>query len=229
MLANSSRVFQEPVAQHMLAFMLAWARQLPLTMAHQRGDRRWPKDKVRRRSFLLNGQSAVLVGYGSIAARLVALLAPFGMKLTGLRRRVRDDEAIAVLAMDDPRTDGVLAQADHVINLLPASPSTRRWFDGKRLAGLKRGAVFYNGGRGTKVDQDALVRCLDSEHLAAAFLDVADPEPLPPEHPLWTAPNCTITPHSAGGHHDEHERLLDHFLANLARFETREALEDRVY
>ena len=93
---------------------------------------------------------------------------------------------------------------------------------------MKRGAVFYNIGRGTTVDQDALGEALRSGQLRAAYLDVTDPEPLPPEHPLWTTPNCVITPHTAGGHADEWVRLVKHFLVNLRRHEAGQPLLDRV-
>ncbi len=78
------------------------------------------------------------------------------------------------------------------------------------------------------LDQDALKRELDSGKLAAAYLDVTYPEPLPPDHPLWTTPNCYITPHSGGGHSNEKERQVKHFLANLRRFEQGEELVNRV-
>jgi len=93
---------------------------------------------------------------------------------------------------------------------------------------LKRGAIVYNIGRGVTLDQDALKRELNSGRLAAAYLDVTHPEPLPPDHSLWTTPNCFITPHSGGGHSNEKERQVKHFLANLRRFEQGEELIDRV-
>jgi phosphoglycerate dehydrogenase-like enzyme len=98
----------------------------------------------------------------------------------------------------------------------------------QRFAVVKPGARFYNIGRGTTVDQDALLRVLESGTLALAYLDVTDPEPLPSEHPLWTAPNCYITPHTAGGHKGEFERLVQHFLGNLRLFEQDEALRGQV-
>ena len=98
----------------------------------------------------------------------------------------------------------------------------------RRLACFKTGSRFYNVGRGTTVDQTALLESLQSRRLNAAYLDVTDPEPLPPEHPLWTAPNCFITPHTAGGRHDQDEALVDHFLANLAAFQAGRPLADRV-
>jgi phosphoglycerate dehydrogenase-like enzyme len=78
------------------------------------------------------------------------------------------------------------------------------------------------------VDQPALIEALESGRLDAAYLDVTDPEPLPPEHPLWTLPNCFITPHTAGGRHDQDEALVEHFLNNLAAFEAGTSLTDRV-
>jgi phosphoglycerate dehydrogenase-like enzyme len=93
---------------------------------------------------------------------------------------------------------------------------------------MKSDAVFYNIGRGQTVDQAALAEALNGGRLAGAYLDVTDPEPLPAGHALWTARNCYITPHTAGGHEDEFERLVRHFLENLARYERGEPLRDRV-
>ncbi len=93
---------------------------------------------------------------------------------------------------------------------------------------MKPEAIFYNIGRGTTVDQTALLSALESRRIAGAYLDVTEPEPLPIEHPLWSTPNCYITPHMAGGHATEFLRLVDHFLDNLQRFETREQLKDQV-
>jgi phosphoglycerate dehydrogenase-like enzyme len=93
---------------------------------------------------------------------------------------------------------------------------------------MKTGAVFYNIGRGTTVNQSSLDSALRSGRLAAAYLDVTDPEPLPPDHLLWAAPNCFITPHIGGGHGDESLTLVSHFLENLKRFEAGEAMLDRI-
>jgi phosphoglycerate dehydrogenase-like enzyme len=167
-----------------------------------------------------------LVGYGAIANRLVELLAPFKMQLIGFRRNIRGDEPIRMASID--KIDEFLPQADHVIDILPASESTNHFFNADRFARMKRSAIFYNIGRGTTVDQAALIAALTTGHIGAAYLDVTTPEPLPPEDPLWTAPNCFITPHTAGGHDDESARLVRHFLDNLARFTGEQPLIDRV-
>ncbi len=227
-LTKSSMVHDEPCAEHVLAFMLAHARQLPDAVAAQIGPRTWDTPGIRARSRLLTGQSVVMVGFGSIARRLCQLLAPFAMKIVGVRRRPIGDEPVPMLSTEDPTLPAQLGAADHVIDILPASPHTNLWFGAARLAMLKPGAVFYNIGRGSTVDQVALGARLHEGQLAAAYLDVTVPEPLPPDHPLWSAPRCTITPHTAGGFHDEGVALVQHFLDNLARFADGQALRDRV-
>jgi phosphoglycerate dehydrogenase-like enzyme len=228
-LTKSSLVYANPCAEHVLSFMLAWARQLPLAFEEQRNARGWPQDQMRRRSVPLTDQSIVLFGFGSIGARLVELLTPFTDELTGVRRSVHGNEPIETLRFSDPRLKERLGVADHVVNLLPGTPDTTGFFGAELFAAFKSGAVFYNIGRGATVRQDALLGALESGRLAAAFLDVTDPEPLPPEHALWSAPNCFITPHTAGGHHDEGDRLVDHFITNFERFARSEPVLDRAF
>jgi phosphoglycerate dehydrogenase-like enzyme len=225
-LTTSSFVYDEPCAQHALAMMLGLARQLPAALDVQRQTRAWPQAELRAQSRLLNGQTALLLGFGAIAERLAAMLAPFDMELIGVRRQVKGNEPIPTVALD--RLEEYLPLADHVVNLLPGNASTGKLMDARRFGRMKPGALFYNIGRGATVDQEALLAALASGRLAAAYLDVTDPEPLPPEHPLWTAPNCWITPHTAGGADVEMTRLVEHFLTNLKRFTAGEALLNQV-
>jgi phosphoglycerate dehydrogenase-like enzyme len=222
---NSSSVYDEPCAQHALAMILAASRQLGAAYVEQR-EQAWNLGPLRLGSTLLRDQSAVLVGYGAIARRLVQLLQPFGMTLLGVRRRPRGDEPIAMIPT--PQLDARLGEFDHVVNILPLSESTRGFFSAQRLGQMKRGATFHNIGRGDTVDQDALIARLHDGHLGAAYLDVTTPEPLPRGHPLWTAPRCYITPHTAGGWHDEPMGLLRHLAANVRRLQAGEPLLDRI-
>lgn len=228
-LTNSSHVYDEPCAQHLAAMILALARNLPGCLENQRASRGWPDWPERSRSTsLLNEQTALIYGFGAIARRLVEILAPLRMRLIGVRRQPRGDEGIPML--DEQAADAMLGEADHVINILPASPATHRFFDAARFARFKPGARFYNIGRGATVDQDALAAALDEgARLDAAYLDVTDPEPLPPAHPLWRTPRCYITPHFGGGHAGETKRLVAHFLANLVAFKAGGELSDRIY
>jgi phosphoglycerate dehydrogenase-like enzyme len=217
---NSSHVYDAPCAEHVLAFLLANARQLPRALRTRcaNGSPEWLG--LRRDSRLLQGQSLLLVGYGAIAERLIELLGPFRMRITAMRRTPRGDEKVAIVAPD--QVAGALAEADHVVNILPENAGSRGWFDAARFSQMKPGAVFHNIGRGTTVNQDDLAAALESGRLAAAWLDVTDPEPLPGDHALWTLDNCHITPHTAGGQFDETRVLIGHFLENFRRF-----LEDR--
>ena len=227
LITNSSSVYAEPCAQHVVAMIYSLARQLPGALDVQRTDRSWPMMPLRANSFLLGEQSALLLGFGAIGRRLVELLSPLGIRLSGYRRRPEGNEAIPMI--DEAGLAAELAAVDHVINLLPANPSTSHFCDERFFGGMKPGSIFYNIGRGSTVNQEALREALVNGHLRAAYLDVTDPEPLPPDHPLWTTPNCLITPHTAGGHHDEKERLVGHFLENLRRYQLNESLNDSIF
>ncbi|MBS0632756.1 MAG: D-2-hydroxyacid dehydrogenase [Verrucomicrobia bacterium] len=225
-LTNASGVFADPCAQHVLAQMLALGRQLPQSLRDQFTDRGWHYAERRYDSRLLTGQTVLLLGFGAIGRRLAELLAPFGVTLIAVRRQTRSERSVRIIP--EEAVSSALAQADHIVNILPENDATRNYVNARRLACAKPGARFYNVGRGVTVDQGALLDALQSGRLGAAYLDVTDPEPLPPDHPLWTAPNCFITPHTGGGRHDQDEALVRHFLANLAAFEQGGELADRV-
>ncbi len=226
LVTNSAHVYNEACADHVFSFMLAQSRRLPeglATPAFASGDA-WLRH--RDGCVPLRGQSVLIVGYGAIGERLVDLLAPYGMSIAGYRRRVRGDEPVRMV--DDTGLMDALGEADHVVNILPDSPSTRGFFNGTRLGLMKAGAVFYNIGRGRTVDQDALLARFSLDPGFYAWLDVTDPEPLPEGHPLRSESRCRITPHVAGGHRGESMTLIRHFLRNLRRFERGELLEDCV-
>ncbi len=227
-LTNSSAVYAEPCAEHVLAMMMALARQLPQCQDEQRESRAWKAGEHRARSRLLIGQTALLLGFGAIGRRLAELVEPFRMQVIAIRRHATTGDRHTVQIESTDRVDDLLPIADHVVNLLPANPSTEGFMSASRLARMKPSAIFYNIGRGTTVDRQALLVTLQSRRIAGAYLDVTEPEPLPPEHPLWSAPNCFITPHTAGGHDAEFHRLAGHFLENLGRFERGESLLGRV-
>lgn len=223
---NASAVFADPCAQHVLAMMLSLGRQLLPSHRDQLTDQSWHYEERRYHSRLLTGQSLLMLGYGAIGRRLTELLAPFGMTLYALRRQTRSETGVRIV----PETEltRVLPLVDHIVNILPANPATAGYVNARRLACCRPTAKFYNVGRGTTVDQPALAEALRSKKISAAYLDVMDPEPLPPAHELWTTPNCYITPHTAGGRHDQDETIVRHFLQNLAAYESGGAMTDRV-
>lgn len=228
-LTKSSAVYSEPCAQQVLAYMLADSRCLPSVLSNQMGPKRWPHAETRKQCRLLRDERVVIVGFGSIGARLVEMLRPFTSSIVGVRRKIAGNEGIEMLTHNDPAVAKALAEADHVVNVLPGIDTTENYFNATRLEQIRAGARFYNVGRGTTVDQETLIGMLQSGRLAAAWLDVTSPEPLPSDHKLWTTPHCYISPHSAGGHHNEGDRLVQHFIANLKQFERNEALTDRAF
>ena len=226
-LTKASAVFAEPAAEHVLAMILALDRQLLPTYQDQLADRSWHMEARRSASHLLLGRTVVLLGFGTIGRRVAELLAPFRCEIYAVRRQTRSELGVRIVPEAD--ISSVLGRADHIVNVLPDSEATKKWVNARRLACCQRGARFYNVGRGSTVDQDALLAALQSGAIGAAYLDVTEPEPLPPEHPLWTAPNCFITPHTAGGRNDQPEALVEHFLQNLAAFDKGQALTDRAF
>jgi phosphoglycerate dehydrogenase-like enzyme len=224
---NSSSVYADPCAQHLLAFMLSSARQIPAAVRAQAAGEGWIFDSLRPVCRILRGERVLIVGYGAIGKRLVELLAPFGVDTIAIRRTVRGDEPVPCYPVE--RLEEFLPSAEHVVNILPANEANTKLFDASKFATMKKGAQFYNIGRGTTVDQEALIVALESGQVGSALLDVTDPEPLPKDHPLWAAPSCTITPHIGGGYAGEERVVVDGFLENLRRFEAGEPLKDRVY
>ncbi len=227
---NMSSVFSDSCAQHLLAMMLALNRKLPASWADQQQPAphgpAWTYMDRRDVSDLLTNQTVLILSFGRIARRLVEMLKPFGMKIYALRRRAYSEPGVHVIA--EEQLSAVLPEVDHLVNILPHNASTDCYVNARRLALLKRGARFYNIGRGSTVDQNALMNALQEGRVGEAYLDVTEPEPLPPEHPLWRAANCHITSHTAGGHRHTERDLIDHFSKNLALFERREidAMQD---
>jgi phosphoglycerate dehydrogenase-like enzyme len=132
-----------------------------------------------------------VLGFGSIGRALQAMLAAFDCEVVGVARHARD----GVHAIDD--LAALLPSADVVVNLLPLTAATRGAFAAREFEAMRDGALYVNAGRGATTDTGALVAALQAQRIRAV-LDVVDPEPLPSEHPLWTAPGVMISPHSAG-------------------------------
>jgi phosphoglycerate dehydrogenase-like enzyme len=226
-LTNSSSAYADSCAQQALAAMLALNRGLLPAHRNQLEGRAWPQWPIREHMTRLTGQAVVLLGFGAIGRRLAALLRPFEVRLLALRRAAAADSG-GVRTIGAEALGPALAEADHVVNVLPLNEGTRGFMSADRLAGMKTGAAFYNIGRGATVDQEALLAELAKGRLRA-YLDVMTPEPLAADHPLWQLPNCLISPHIAGGDAEEERRLTDLFLANLESYLGGRPLTDRIF
>lgn len=220
---NSSGIHGENISEHILAMMLAFARQLPALI--RASEQHVWLDEVRSRTFELSGQTLHIVGYGHIGQVLGRKAKALGMRVTATRRGAgAGGDGVAESITGFERLPERLSQADHVAICLPQTPLTIGLFDAAMLSACKPGAYLYNIGRGPVVNTEALIAALDSGHLAGAGLDVTDPEPLPAESPLWRREDVIITAHTAGATPFFFERLFGIVAENLRRIEAGEPL-----
>ena len=224
-LCNARGVHDPAVTEWITAVILAQVRQLPRFMAAQRAGT-W--DPVR--SELLAGQTALIVGYGSIGESVDRVLTSIGVTTERIARRARPGVpnvpgVPGVMCMDD--LPEALPRADIVILLVPLTPATAGLVDAKFLARMHDGALLVNAARGSIVDTAALLAELQSGRLRAA-LDVTDPEPLPRGHRLWSAPGLLLTPHVAGAMTTAMPRVMALVKDQLARYAAGEPLHNVV-
>ena len=221
-LTNLAGFYDRAVAEAALAGILAFYRQLPRLLVAQPAAR-WIKSEVEPAIRALAGQRVLLLGAGGIARRLARVLAAFDAEVQFFSRTAR----IGALATP-AELDTALATTDLLINTLPHTPATIGFLDHARLARLKRDAVVVNVGRGSTLDEVALLALLDAGHLGGAVLDVTAIEPLPVGSPLWRHPRVLLTQHTGGRFPGETDRKIDVFLANVTRFERGEPLHSGV-
>jgi phosphoglycerate dehydrogenase-like enzyme len=221
LLTSANSVFAEPAAEHALALLLALGRDLPNQVRHGLAQR-WTKSTVCRD--LAQAQVALL-GLGSIGRAIAVRLGAFGARVTAFRRSAGAQCPPGVAAV---RGFDELAQAlpgsDAVVLALPATPATQGLLSRALLAALKPGALVVNVGRGSTIDQEALVEGLASGRIGGAGLDVTVPEPLPPGHPLWTLGNVLISRHSVNTSSGKPRRWTELVSAQLARWQRGEPL-----
>jgi phosphoglycerate dehydrogenase-like enzyme len=220
---NFRGIFNEHIAAHIMAFVLAFARGLhryfPLQMQHA-----WKPDPLDTGVVHLPSATALIVGVGGIGAETALKCAAFGMRVIGVDARRTDcPESVAELHAPE-RLDDLLPTADFVILTIPHTPETEGLMNAERFGRMKPSAFFINIGRGKTTRLHDLVAALSSGKLAGAGLDVFEEEPLPSDHPLWSSPNVLITPHTAGFGPFLDDRRLAIIIENGRRFVRNEPL-----
>jgi phosphoglycerate dehydrogenase-like enzyme len=209
--ASSSGVHATPLAEWSLFGILAFAKCLPELQRDQRAKRWAPKFRVDE----LRGSTVLVVGLGAIGREVARLAEAFGMHVLSVRRTEGD-------------LDELLPRADAVVVTLPLTDETRGLLDARRIARMKRGAIYVNVGRGAVADEAALAAALRDGHLRGAALDVFGEEPLPTDSPFWTLENVIVSPHIAALSAKENERIVDIFVENLRRYLAGEELLSRI-
>lgn len=217
---NMRGIFNEHISEHILAYLLMFARGLHVYLAQQREHLWQPGARV----VYLPEATAVVVGVGGIGGETARLLKELHMTVLGVDARL-EERPPYLDALHRPKAlDEVLPRGDFVIATVPETPATRGLFNAGRFARMKNNAFFINIGRGATTVLADLDAALRAGTLAGAGLDVYEVEPLPADHPLWDAPNAILTPHVAvaGPHIDE--RRTQVFLENCRRFDRGEPL-----
>lgn len=213
-------VFGPKIAEYVFAYVLAHHRKVIRRWLGER-DRRWQQTATDT----LEGRRMTIVGTGDIGSHIAKVAQAFGLRVAGVSRSGRSRDEFA--AMHSPGELGVaVSDADYVVNVLPATLATANLFAAPTFAAMPARAVFINVGRGSTVDEEALLNALGKGKIAAAVLDVFKEEPLPSEHPFWSMDNVRVTSHTAGI--TPPESVVDLFQDNYRRYRAGEPLRRRV-
>jgi len=233
-LSNMRGLFSDVIADHVMGYVLCFARNLHIYL-RQQAERRWapigdaaavtdfvtapgtvtPMDRAHQH---LSDLTLGIVGVGAIGAEIARRATAFGMTVIGVdpHPRAVPEARLQVQPMD--QLPQLLATADYTVIAAPHTPETEGLFNRALIQQMKPSAILINIGRGAIVRLDDLVAALEAGDIAGAALDVCEVEPLPSDHPLWTMPNVIITPHVAAASPRVPERHLETLLENVRRF-----------
>jgi phosphoglycerate dehydrogenase-like enzyme len=216
---SASGVLADQVAEHTIALMTGWCRSLPVFFRAQQ-----KKEFIRRPTRDLSRSTVGIVGFGGVGRRLAQLLKPFKTRILATDMFPLDQPRCVEALWPADRLDTLAAESDFVVLALPLNDATRGMIHAESLTKFKRGSVLVNVARGPLVVEADLVEALRTGHLAGAVMDVTDPEPLPPESPLWELPNVIITPHVGGQSARRIDNMTRLFCENLRRWQSNRPL-----
>ena len=229
-LTNASGVHAPAMAEHTTGMMVAMARDFIGAMRFQ-AQRKWGQQEIwdgPRRPRELAGAVVLIVGFGAVGKALAERLRVFGARIWAVTRSGHAAASLAERVFSTAQLCDALPEADYVVLAAPETPETHHMIGAPELSAMKRTAVLVNVARGSLVDQDALIAALESRTIGGAALDVATPEPLPPESRLWSLDNVLITPHTSGISERVWPRETELLLDNLGLWFRGEPLRNRV-
>jgi len=224
--SNAGDALTPSVATHAVSLALAVQRAFPaMAQAQARGE--WARDMQSRMTTPAEA-TCLIVGFGSIGKEVARLMRPFGARVVGVSRS-GTASPLADEIITDAQLRDYLPQADTIILAVPLDDKTRGLLGREELALCKKSVVIVNIARGGVIDTEALADALVTGAIGGAGLDVTDPEPLPPGHRLWKAPNLLISPHAAAACGPLlYKRIADVACANVERFLRGEAVQNVV-
>jgi len=230
LVSNSRGIQAAPIAEHVMGGLLLLSRRFNLLLQAQQ-ERRWIQNELTSNKWpwSLKGRSMTILGFGTIGQEVARRAHVFGMRVTGIRRRL--DQPLPPFVdrmMGGSQLDEAVRGADVLVISAPFLRETDRMIRAEQLALMNPGAILINVARGKIVDEPALLDALHSGQLGGAVLDVFEREPLDPASALWNLPNVIISPHSSGVRPDHWEEIMDLFSENLRRFQRGETLLNAV-
>lgn len=215
MITGVSGIHATPIGEFVLGFMLMFAKGAPLFF-QMKQKREW----TRHMPTVLRAKTIGIIGLGAIGREIARLSKSFGMKVLATRRSAKQKgRARNVDILYPPaQLKQLLAGSDYVVIATPLTPETRRLIGEEELRSMKTTAYIINIGRGSIIDEDALIKALDEKWIAGAGLDVTVTEPLPSDSRLWDFDNVIITPHISGDMEDYIKKATELFCENLSRY-----------
>jgi len=217
LVTNMQRIGGPIIAEHVMAMVLGFTRGIDVYVSAQpRAE--WRRSTPPGRMAVIDGKTMLVVGLGGIGSEVAKRAHALGMKVIATRASGRTGpDFVSYVGLPD-ELPKLASEADFVVNTAPLTPQTTGIFDAAFFAKMKPSAYFINIARGRSVVTAALVDALNSRKIAGAGLDVTDPEPLPPDHPLWKAPNVIITPHVANDSDLGYDAQIKVVQENLRRY-----------
>lgn len=210
---SASGVLADQVAEHTVALITAWLRRLPTFLRAQEKE-----EFVRRPTQDLHRSRILIVGFGGVGRRLAQVLHVFKTHIWAVDTFPVDRPPYVEKLWPPEKLEELLPEPDITILALPLNQQTRGMFSERLFSKMKKGSLFVNVARGAIVVTEDLVRALREGPLGGAVMDVTDPEPLPPGHPLWHLPNVIITPHVGGQSATRADDITRLICENLRRW-----------
>ncbi len=223
-LTNATGAYGKTVAEHMFGMMMCLQKKLHL----YRDDSVNGEWNDYGTVTSISDATVTVIGLGDIGLYFAGMAKALGAYVIGIKRRKSDcpKQADELHLMED--FDEIIPRSDVIVSFLPNTPSTYHLYNAEFFSKMKKTGIFLNGGRGSAVDQDALLSAVQNRNIYAAGLDVTDPEPLPPEHPLWREKNIMITPHVSGSFHlpETLDKIVEIAATNIENYLTGKTLKN---
>ena len=220
LVTNPRGIFSVPMAEHTIGLLVAMARNFPDSVRFQ-DKSTWGQQQMwdmPQQLTELNGKILLIVGFGSIGHELAKRAKAFDMRVWGVTRSGKGDASLAERIVPASQLQTVLPEADYVVIATPETAETKQLIGEKEVSSMKRGSRLINVGRGSLLDEAALIAALQTGQLGGAALDVTATEPLPADSPLWKTPNLFITPHTSAVSDRLWERETEMLLDLLERW-----------